>query len=297
MSPLFSPKAKIWSFSFAEEDSLYRDHDGNRVLADIEGGGEFVIDSRIDLAVMVDEVPQNLFRGRYQRSLLVTAAGPGRCRVDASEPSTDLPDGPVETGTRFDGCGYILGATDITDIDGENGGRVGLVFPTPFFFGVSGRKLRVTRTGEHFELVCGFELSDFEALADVGWRVQNSSKLFGLNSSFPDGTPFLGTVISHLNAASWIVQVPDHCRGLVLRKRYDAFHGRQRARVLVDGVPVGWWYEPWQNRRHRWRWARFGIPAEFIFGKESVTVTIDPPAGSPLWSVSRIEVWALRAGR
>ena len=82
-------------------------------------------------------------------------------------------------------------------------------------------------------------------------------------------------------------------KGLILRKRFDRFHGRQRARVFVDGQFAGWWYEAGENRIHRWGVTDFGIDGRFTKGKDSVLITIEPPAGVPLWSVSRLDLFAL----
>jgi len=102
------------------------------------------------------------------------------------------------------------------------------------------------------------------------------------------------TILSHLNEASFTVQTPTETEGLILVKIYDRFHGRQRARVLVDGTDTGIWYEPHQDRTHRWAWGYYGIPKEHLKPNETQTITIDPPSGTPLWSVGRIEVWNLR---
>ena len=86
-------------------------------------------------------------------------------------------------------------------------------------------------------------------------------------------------------------------QGVILEKWFDQFHGRQRARVFVDGEWVGWWYEPRENRKNRWAVSRFGIPESFTSGKSMVRIRVEPPAGVPLWSVSRIDVICLVASR
>ena len=131
-------------------------------------------------------------------------------------------------------------------------------------------------------------IEDAAELARIGFVVQNMSKLRVLASNFADGSPRLASVASHLNAASWTVPISPIAVGLRLRKVYDRFHGRQRARVLIDGQFATWWYEPEENRSARWAISEIGFTIEP--GRDSVTVTIDPPAGAPLWSVSEMTV-------
>jgi hypothetical protein len=84
--------------------------------------------------------------------------------------------------------------------------------------------------------------------------------------------------------------------GVLLRRVYDQFHGRQRARVLVDGVCVGTWYAPEENRHSRWAERDFFLPASFTKGKETIEVEIDPIAGTPLWSVAEYRAIRLKVG-
>jgi len=80
--------------------------------------------------------------------------------------------------------------------------------------------------------------------------------------------------------------------GLVLRRLYDSFHGRQRARVMVDGKFQAWWYDPRQDRASRWRWSQVGLDVPLV-KNQVVSVVIDPPTGTALWTASRYEVLAL----
>jgi hypothetical protein len=92
---------------------------------------------------------------------------------------------------------------------------------------------------------------------------------------------------------SFEVELPLSCQGLRLRKTYDRFHGRQRAWVKVNGRRVGMWYAPVEDRGRRWAVAEFGIEPEHLPESGSVRIAIDPPAGTPLWSYSDLEIYAL----
>jgi hypothetical protein len=141
--------------------------------------------------------------------------------------------------------------------------------------------------------IVGFSIDDVEALKAVEWKVQNISERTGLISKRVDGVVQEGACASHLNAAHFRVGFGRGFGGLLIRKVYDRFHGRQRARVLVDGEVVGMWYEPVEDRVNRWGVGEFWVPGEFVSGRESVVVTIDPPSGTPLWSVGRVEVFGV----
>lgn len=127
------------------------------------------------------------------------------------------------------------------------------------------------------------------------FQVQNVSRPELLESLLSDGTPYTAEVFCHLNAARWQVTFPAATRGFVIERLYDAFHGRQRARVLLNDDPLGMWYSPEQNRQNRWRWDRFGWDFEAATAQDAeFEIAIDPPAGAPLWSVSRYRLSILR---
>jgi hypothetical protein len=301
MRPSISPHEKRHDFRFSGEDRLYTDHLGRRVLADVEGFGLFRIEPRSQIpSVSVDDAPVDMFEGSYDSSLLVATPEPGHFRVEVAAGRKEPLTGSVETGEKFDGCGWILSSDGPFRIDDEHESHEGRhpvpLFATPFLRHASGSGLKVIRAAERCEPIDAFDVTDEQACRDRGWKVQNASKLFQLSSRFPDGTPHGAELLSHLNSASWRVPLPKECLGLIVRKLYDAFHGRQRARVLVDGRFAGWWYEPLEDRASRWRWARFGIDAALLQGRSEVTITIDPPAGAPLWSVARIEVDGVVSG-
>ena len=284
------------TFDFYGEDCLYRDHDGWRVLADVEGKGEFrIVEAAGQCKVIVDDILQDRSRGSFEQSLLITCPVSGPFMVDVGQQDA-LPNGEVHLIDSFQGCGYVVAAEQIDSLDGEHRPIDRIGYPVPFFREIQGDELQIVAAATHTITIDAFDVADSDALRERDWTVQNVSKLSTLASAFPDRTPFMGEVLSHLNAASWRVVVPSGCRRLILRKRYDAFHGRQRARVFMNERPAGWWYAPWQDRVCRWRWSRFCIEGPNMPEGEAV-ITIDPPAGAPLWSVSRIEVWAVLAAR
>jgi hypothetical protein len=115
--------------------------------------------------------------------------------------------------------------------------------------------------------------------------VQNESEIFELEGRMHR---------SHLNRMSFDISIDPQNTGVLLRRTYDRFHGRQRARVLVDGVAIGYWYAPIEDRKNRWAEDEFFLPMYFTSGKPKVRVEIDPPAGTPLWSVSDYRVFSVK---
>lgn len=195
----------------------------------------------------------------------------------------------------FVGRGWLLKADRAVQIDGSHEAIAlnGLAWPIPFHLGIEEQGEAVVYAGtEPARPIACIDLNNNNTLANAEFRVQNMSEVLSITSTFADGQNHESKVASHLNAASFRCFIPPSCNGLLLRKTYDRFHGRQRARVLVDGVPSGWWYEPVEDRNHRWGVGFFGIGEEFVRGKDQINITIDPPAGAPLWSFSRLEVFA-----
>lgn len=283
-------------FAFREGERLYRDHLGRRVVADVEGAGfAWIEQADSPLLLVREDGPGGAFPVRFEDGLLVLAEGEGAVSI-AVRQGTGAPErtAVIECET-FEGCGWLIHAERAV-VDARPAPLPTEELPIPVFMGARGEGLRVVPECEiHCVVADRFTMDDAAALHARGWRVQNVSKPVRLLSSDERNEPSEGVAVSHLNAASWTSPIPKANRGVILRKRYDRFHGRQRARVFIDGELAGWWYAPEEDRRARWAWSSFGIAPELTAGKSSIEITIDPPASAPLWSVAEIEVWALTA--
>ncbi len=275
-------------FDFGERDCLYVDHDGHRVLADIEGAGEFkILRQTIQSTVIVDNILHAELTGSFKESLLITAHKPGLVQIDVRcGPTPQIPSQTIKS-DHYQGSGYVL-LGQIASLDNDHQPQTRIGYPVPFFQEAKGKNLTIAPAHETLQLVDGFDINDDQALKERSWTVQNISQRTALLTTFADRKFHAAVVVSHLNAASWKIQIPRN-KGLILRRLYDSFHGRQRARVLINGEFKGWWYDAYQSRKARWKWSHFGMEAQ----EGEATITIDPPAGSPLWSVSRMEIWAL----
>lgn len=202
------------------------------------------------------------------------------------------PDG-ASRATSIEGPGWWLSGEVVTR---EQPGSVQVAAPQapiPFHLGADGSGEALSLANHRVQCLQDWTPTDPEAARAHGWQVRNASRVIELHSSFADGTELTAPIFSHLNTATWTVDIPAGTQGLVIRKRFDQFHGRQRARVLLNGEFWGRWCEPAEDRTHRWAWGFVALPwpAHTPYGR--VTIGIDPPAGTPLWSVSHLTVHAM----
>jgi hypothetical protein len=286
-------------FRYFGDDRLYTDHEGRRVIVDVEGFGVMRLVHAVPPVLFIrSENIYSEFASEFENGSIVLANGSGEVFVQVLLGRNGNISGEViEVDGDFEGSGWVLHSSNEFSIDDHHdfAPQPSEEFPVPFFRKVSGGGVRriIAARGQKCILIYAFDIDDVSALKQCNFKVQNISKFRELQSTFPDESERTGTVASHLNAASFTVLIPVDNDGLILRKTYDRFHGRQRARVHVDGTFVGWWFDGGEDRQHRWHVIDFGIPSALTAGKSAVEITVDPPAGVALWSVSRIEVFAL----
>ena len=293
MLPELAAHEEVQVFPIRVGECLYRDQLGRRVVADVEGPGRYAIepvDSR--LLLFSDEAPTAEFQGAFACSFTVIASGDVEAIGSVRRGPGPPPEAPsITVEGIYEGSGWIVGAPETVEIDDFRTPSA-VRRPLPFFRSVRGRgRIEIVQSRTVCRLLDRFSIADAAALKARAWQVQNMSDLFPLSSTFSNGERREGLVASHLNAATWTLRVPNDCRGLLIERLYDPFHGRQRARVLADGRFAGMWYSPIEDRVHRWSVSRFGLelPGEC----EEVRITIDPPPGTPLWSVAEISVYGL----
>jgi len=83
---------------------------------------------------------------------------------------------------------------------------------------------------------------------------------------------------------------PEH--GVTLRRLSDQAQAGQAARVLVDGVEVGTWYQALGNPGQRWLHDTFTVPAAALGRRSTVEITLEPVEGAPPWHAARYEAFA-----
>lgn len=286
------PSERYRRFAFADADALYRDHRGKRIVADWSGPG-FVHVVRSDVALQINggRLDPGLFH-RFAEFAVISAEGNGDVDLSLSTSHSSTQYSSGEALLEVHGCGYVLSSDAGFEVDG-NGEQLFSIegVPVPFFQSVSSaRPMKVAQSPNATmkSLLCG-SIDEPDLWAAVGTTIRNSSSIGMLESEFENGRPARKPIASHLNEFEFTIDVGERCQGLRILKTYDRFHGRQRARVLIDGQYVGEWYEPVQNRIRRWGAGAFGFEFTSPTSGE-LRLTIDPVAGSPLWSVSELQV-------
>lgn len=97
---------------------------------------------------------------------------------------------------------------------------------------------------------------------------------------------------SILGRASFEAALPQDAERVILRRTYDAFHGMQRARVLMNGRMLGWWHQAEEDRHSRWAQDDLILTVPQDLRGQKVEISIEPPAGAPLFSIARMNCWA-----
>lgn len=289
-------QSELRRFAFKKNEALRRDAQGHRVVADVEGpailtllhaetpvthhSGERIVPGQ-ELSLGLDAYAEFLAEGEGMVETLVQR-GPI---------PTALPPGVEGTNfhgvgwlTEWDGLAAVVPAGQLMPYRGR---------PMPFLLHAAAPDGGRAVMCDDVEMVHVASLAPDEpdTLKAVGFSAKNLSAVETLKWRGGEDKPMTLAVASHLNQATFTVEAPPGCMGLLICQRYDRFHGVQRVRVLANGEFVGWWYEPVQNRDLRWGSKQFGIPLDGVGGP--VEITLDPPAGAPLWSFGPTKVWAM----
>jgi hypothetical protein len=261
---------------------LYRDHRGKTVVADVEG-----------------EATVAWANGPYQQertdfSLTLFSDDPLFRAVIALPRFAEF-EGDIFRGRDAAGAGVLRSNADARIY--LNGSKTqtssrsipGMIFLDGFRSDVP---LDYARLPFRTVLTDHLDVCDDLSRQNHSLRVQNESARLTLESAFEQGgRSEVACHVMHLNRMSFEMRAESNAAALLIRRTYDRFHGRQRARVLVNGEAVGWWYAPWEDRVDRWAQDIFLVPEPGA----RATIEIDPVAGSPLWSVSRYEALSVVA--
>lgn len=285
---------QLLHFDYVDRDCLYRDHEGIRVIADVEGFGKYQVDGAVEVTADGCEADNS---GTFSQHLLV------RCRSNESAgvkvllgPEPSLGE-PSQISGQHDSCGWVIESSDPFTFDElpEPIEGVSRGFPAPVLNAIELKSGQFCEAPYSCPLLLNLDVSDDDILKRQNWAVKNGSDKSTLDSQFLDGSQQVALHMSHLNTASFDLEVPRDCAGLIFEKTYDCFHGRQRARILLDGNFCTWWYAPYENRLKRWNKSRCGVDLEPADKARLMRVSIDPPAGVPLWDISSMKIFGLIA--
>jgi len=266
------------------KDSRFLDATGRHVVLDLDGFG-YALDAPGIVWEGVDS------QNRFDEFCTAVAGTPETKAWVLLGPSVGDLDEAVNWEGDCQAAGWFLSGAAVLDESGEVMSNPPL--PAPFFHAIRGSG-QVVWSPNRWALWQEFSISDARSQAPC-WSVQNISEADTLSSRLADGSVLCHPVASHLNEAFWDIALPPGCHGVRVECLKDVFHGRQRARVMIDGQFAGWWSEPTEDRVNRWRWSAWGRELEPRPEERTIRIGIDPPAGAPLWSVARYRVFVTTA--
>lgn len=269
--------------------SLYRTARGRRVVCDLEGYWHCQVFGRPpdDLAVAAEDC------------LLITTKSLSedwgwaalRCRPEPALTFDGLGDSAAGQGwVRAEDCTLELN-NDLHPV------KIPIAFGPvilPFWNGfLADKALQYVSLNSKMVELASFIPPTGEGSLEVNFKVQRASQVVVLEAGNGRGEIISAPVFSHLNRASFTLALPADTDTLVLQRRFDAFHGLQRARVFFDDAFMGWWHSPRQNRVNRWAVDSCHFKARPEQRDKTIRITLDPPAGVPLFSLSQIQVFAI----
>lgn len=298
------PGARRLDFDLASPKGLYRNFAGATVVVDVEGSGQLLTPAEPNLSWWVDG-EMTAHATHFERSLLAvrtiqpapeahvpeahSSTGPIATVLLGGTPPCMYPS-PLPVGNQWNGVGWVIEADGECCVDG----LTYAVPPIPVVHQATGRDLHIVPSPFTAVTLDEFAITEAATHPARQWQAQRLSRPETLTAPDPDPSqgPLTAEVAEALNGLQFTVTVPPGSVGLRLERLYDQFFGRQRLRVVVDGVPVGFWFDPHQDRYARWARSAFGwsFPAPAPGGP--MRLLLDPPAGVPLWSVARLRVIA-----
>jgi hypothetical protein len=77
-----------------------------------------------------------------------------------------------------------------------------------------------------------------------------------------------------LTISEFVMRIDPSNVGVLLRRRLDQFHGRQKAEVLVDDTFAGIWYDVYENQVLRFADSDVPLPASLTSGKDRIHVKV-----------------------
>jgi hypothetical protein len=262
-------------FSFDDNSWLYADPSGKRIIADAEGPGKFVV------ANPAGEILSQDSFGDYLA--LPHPATPSSGYVIVQATSDDQLFSSSED--RFP-C-WIEAGSVLTEFDGRPWPPIPIPFRLIAWHSVTLVSGSSRAIAYQLQEVLSLNVTNETSRKEASFQSQNETDLL-------EGIGEPGEFSrSYLNALSVRIAIPKGAIGIRLRKTYDAFHGLQRARVLINDAFVGVWSSMPQNRIQRKQTSTFGFPIPDEWSDQTVELRIDPPAGVPLWSLQNLQVFAV----
>lgn len=268
---------------------LYQNPEGGRVVCDLQGDWELKL---------MGAVPDDLQKLGTGFTCLCTTSASTAWGWLALRTGFDAEKELDRTGKKSDGQGWVRAHNCTVELNNdarpikipESLGEVNLPYWNGF---LADRTLSFRKLACRLEEIAAFRPHDSDGAKEVDFKVERASQVEILSAKNGRGEPVAAPVFSHLNRASWTVQIPRQAEILIIQRSFDAFHGLQRARVFLDEELVGWWHGPLQDRLCRWAADSFHTRLKPDQKGRAVRITLDPPAGVPLFSLSQIRVFVM----
>jgi hypothetical protein len=156
--------------------------------------------------------------------------------------------------------------------------------------------LYLQRRGPRLTQTDQVDLGDADSRRSHGFAVEGELALERLASAFEGRayrTVVEGAVASHTGPARFTLRAIPANRGCWLRRAYDQRHGRQRARISVDGRHLADWYVAEGNPVLRWAERGLFLPPRLTAGRSALKLEVRPAPGVP-WSAASYRLLCVR---
>jgi len=151
------------------------------------------------------------------------------------------------------------------------------------------------RPFDSMELTDYLEIADSSSESAHSYSVTGQTWSGGFTSRFEgifDGDDVNSYGRKFTGTSTFDVDIDDENDGVFLRRLLDQSTHGQEADVYVDSVYVGRWYTAGENQNFRWKEDGFMIPAQYTYGKSSITIDIENANTSVPFSEFYYEVFS-----
>ncbi|MFC1888607.1 glycoside hydrolase family 172 protein [Thermodesulfobacteriota bacterium] len=174
-----------------------------------------------------------------------------------------------------DAVHYLDGVRLGIEHGGSNHGESEHYSSVAYFYESEGSRLRLTDT---FDVG---DAADESAHDYTALEANFSGPLTSFYEGEDDEEPVTDSGMAVRGESTFTIAIDQDNIGIILRRKYDQFNGRQQAEILVDGLSAGRWYTPERSETLRWAEDDFSLPASLTSGKTAVQVTIRPEGAVP----------------
>jgi len=142
------------------------------------------------------------------------------------------------------------------------------------------------------------EIGNKSSEQDHDYQAKGGEPVAGLKATFigdeinPESLTMQADGRKGATEETFTVKVDPANRGVLLRRLYLQSEGRHRAKVSVEGSPVGFMGTPDDNKVDRWREEDFVLPPPLTAGKDKLAIRIEAEAGT--WNAFGYQAWSLR---